>query len=144
MKLDLPIAFLSGQEIGDALNKEYRQYLAGDLKKEQKHLPFILDDIEVGMSYYQQFTADAPHMHPIATEHGYILQGAVRVKRLDKDNEEYEFHTGDFFVIQKGIPYASKCMAETKVLFIKSPGINDKTVVEIDEAAQKWLSAWDI
>lgn len=143
MKIDLPIAFLSGQEIESALNKEYRQYLAGDLKKEQAHLPFIYDDIEVGMSYYQKFTADTPHMHPIATEHGYILQGAVRVMRLDK-HEEHEFRTGDFFVIQKGIPYASKCNAETKVLFIKAPGTNDKTVVDVDEATTKWLSAWDI
>ena len=144
MRIDLPIGFLRGEEIDEALNKEYRQYLAGNLTKEQKHLPYIADDIEVGISNYTEFTADKPHMHPVATEHGYILQGALRIKRLDSNQEAEEFRTGDFFVIQKGIPYASKSIAGTKVLFIKSPGINDKTVVDVDDETALWLSAWDI
>lgn len=143
MKIDLPISFITNEEINDALAKEYRQYLAGNLTREQEHLPYIMDDIEVGISHYEEFTADKPHVHPIATEHGYILQGTLRVKRLDEKKEQYEFHAGDFFVVQKGIPYASKSIAGTKILFIKSPGINDKTLVEIDSETESWLSSWD-
>lgn len=144
MKIDAPVAFLRGEEIEEALQQEYRQYLAGQLTKEQKHLPFISDDIEVGMSHYEVFTADKPHVHPVATEHGYVLQGALRAKRLDGDGEEYEFRAGDFFVIQKGIPYATKNAAGTRILFIKSPGINDKTTVDVDSETATWLSAWDV
>ena len=54
---------LKGKSIEDALSKEYRQYLAGRLKKEQPFLKHIDDDIEIGISNYVTFTADKPHMH---------------------------------------------------------------------------------
>ena len=144
MKIEAPIAVLRGASIENALAKEYRQYLAGRLTREQAHLPCITDDIEVGISRYDVFTADKPHVHPIATEHGYVLQGSIRIKRLDGEQEEYEFCEGDFFVVQKGIPCAAKNAAGTKILFIKSPGINDKTLVAIDKKTETWLSAWDV
>lgn len=133
---------LRGAQIEDALSKEYRQYLTGHLSRPQEHLDFIEDDIEIGMSHYRCFTADAPHCHPIATEHGYVLQGALRLRLLDS-GEEYEFRQGDFFVLQRGVPYASKNAPDTKILFIKSPGINDKTPVEPDDETRRWLSSWE-
>lgn len=126
-----------------ALKKEYRQYLAGHLKKPQPYLKHIDDDIEVGISFYEDFKADKPHVHPQCTEHGYVLQGAVKVLLLDGSNKEYELTCGDFFVLRPGIPYATKNNAGTKVLFIKSPGINDKQLVDVNDDLNKWLSAWN-
>ncbi|MBQ8688174.1 MAG: cupin domain-containing protein [Ruminococcus sp.] len=126
-----------------ALEQEYRQYLTGHLSRPQPFLQHVEDDIEIGISHYREFTADTPHMHPAATEHAYILQGSVKVKLLDGSAAEYEFHEGDFFVLQPGIACAAKNKADTKVLFIKSPGVNDKTVVEVDEETEKWLRTWE-
>lgn len=129
-------------EIDNALAKEYRQYLTGKLSREQKHLKHIEDDIEIGVSYYESFAADTPHVHPVATEHGYVLQGSIKMRCTDSA-EEYEFSAGDFFVVPVGVPYASKNAPGTKVLFIKSPGINDKTPVDVDQETENWLLQWD-
>lgn len=144
MNTDFTIKSLSKEQIDGALEKEYRQYLAGRLTRVQKYLPHIDDDIEVGISYYKDFTADKPHKHPIATEHGYVLEGLVRIKLIEGEKKEYEFKSGDFFVIEKNVPYVTKNAAGTKILFIKSPGINDKTVIEVDYEILDWLSRWDI
>lgn len=130
--------------LNGALEKEYRQYLTGHLQRSQEHLQHIDDDIEIGVSHYKAFTADKPHMHPSCTEHSLVLQGSLRVRLLDGSKEEYEFHEGDFFLLRPGIPYASKNAPDTRILFIKSPGINDKVLVEIDEETKIWLSAWDV
>ena len=126
----------------EALGKKYRVYLAGKLKRPQPELVHIQDEIEVGVSYYQAFTADTPHLHPIATEHAYVLEGCLRVKLLE-NGEEYEVKKGDFFVLRPNTAYATKNQAGTKILFVKSPEGNDKQVVEVDEEIKKWLSAWD-
>ena len=133
---------LKGKSIEDALSKEYRQYLAGRLKKEQPFLKHIDDDIEIGISNYVTFTADKPHMHTQCTEHNYVLRGKMKVKLLDGSCEEYEFSEGDLFVLRPGTPYAAKNEAGTRVLFIKSPGINDKTEVAVDVETQRWLLSW--
>ena len=131
------------EELDKALNREFRQYLTGHLSRPQPFLQHIEDDIEVGISYYKEFTADTPHVHPIATEHVYVLEGSIKVKLLDGSNREEVINNGDFFVFSPGVPHATKNTANTKVLFIKSPGGNDKTLVEIDESTKKWLKTWD-
>lgn len=135
---------ITSEEISTALDKKYRQYLTGRLKKPQKELKHIEDDIEIGISYYKDFTPDTPHMHPVATEHAYVLEGCIRVKLLDGSGEEFEINKGDFFVLKPGNAYATKNQAGTRVLFIKAPEGNDKAPVEIDEETKKWLSAWDV
>lgn len=129
-------------EIDRAFEKEQRQYLTGHLEKPQI-LQHIDDDIEIGISQYREFTANIPHMHPIATEHNYILEGCIRIRLCDGSDAELEFKAGDFFVLRPGTPYASKNAAGTKILFVKTPGINDKTVIQVDEKTKKWLSAWE-
>ena len=133
---------LRKKQIDAALDKEYRQYLTGHLG-----LPQILDhyeeDAEIGMSYYKEFTADKPHMHPICTEHAYVLEGALRILLLDGSKKEYEFLPGDFFALEPDVPYAGKNKAGTRILFIKTPGANDKTLVEPDAYTLQWLSQWD-
>ena len=126
------LEWIRREALENALAQEYRQYLTGHLQRPQPHLQHIEDDIEVGISHYRTFTADKPHVHPVATEHGYILQGCLRLRLLDSSEQEQEFHAGDFFVLQP-----------TKILFIKAPGINDKTDVPVTEELTRWLSSWD-
>lgn len=138
------IGIIRKAALEEALALEYRQYLTGHLQRPQKHLEHIDDDIEIGISHYREFTADKPHMHPVCTEHGVVLQGSLRMRLLDGSGEEYQFDEGDFFLLRPGIPYATKNAAGTRVLFIKSPGQNDKTDVEPDEETSRWLTAWEI
>lgn len=135
--------YIRAEEIESAFSHEYRHYLTGHLSRAQLFLKHIDDDIEVGMSDYKDFTADVPHVHPVATEHGYVLKGAVRIRSFEPEGmEETEYHEGDFFVIRPGVSHASKNAAGTRILFIKSPGINDKTVIPVDEDTQNWLKKW--
>ena len=134
---------IKNEVIENALSKEYRQYLTGHLHKTQPFIEHIDDDIEIGISYYREFTADSPHVHPICTEHSYILEGSMKILLLDGSKEEYELTKGDFFVLRPGIPYVSKNAGGTKVLFIKSPGRNDKTLIEVDNNTEKWLNSWE-
>lgn len=135
--------YITHEDIDGALSQVYRQYLTGHLGMPQPLLKHIDSDIEVGISRYQEFTADKPHVHPIAEEHGYILHGSLRCRILDGSHTEMEFKEGDYFVIPPGEPHVSKNAAGTVVLFIKSPGVNDKTIVEIDEETERWLQSWD-
>ena len=134
---------IRGSEIEKALEKEYRQYLTGHLQRPQPYLPHIEDDIEVGMSHYKEFTTDTPHVHPVCTEHGYVLKGKLKLRILDGSMREYEYHQGDFFVLRPNTPYATKNDADTQILFIKHPAVNDKTLVEVDEATREWLKRWE-
>lgn len=138
------LCVIRNAELNSALEKEYRQYLAGHLQHPQEHLQHIDDDIEIGVSYYKTFTADKPHIHPSCTEHSLVLQGCLRMRLLDGSREEYEFREGDFFILRPGVPYAAKNASDTRILFIKSPGVNDKVVVEMDEETKAWLSEWDV
>lgn len=135
--------FIKNKEINNALDIDYRQYLTGHLSRPQivKHID---SDIEVGISYYKKFTADIPHVHPIADEHCYVLCGKVKVRCFEEEMKEYEFNEGDFFFIPKGIPHASKNYEGTKVLFIKNPSINDKTIIDVDENTKEWLKKWEL
>lgn len=135
--------FIKNEQLEEALSKDYRQYLTGNLTRPQ-YLKYITDDIEIGISDYAEFTADVPHYHPIASEKAFILKGRVRVRCFENDTvEEEEFSAGDFFLIRPGVRHASKNAAGTRVLFIKSPGVNDKTPYEVDAATRAWLSSWD-
>lgn len=130
-------------EISQALQKQYRQYLCGRLEKPQPYLEHIEDDIEVGISWYQSFKADQPHIHPICVERTYVLEGCIRFRLLDGSGKTFELQQGDFFILPPNTPYVTKNTAGTKVLFIKSPGTNDKLLVEVDQETEKWMSAWD-
>lgn len=134
---------LRSEQIEEAIKKQYRQYLTGHMEYPQKYLRNIEDDIEIGISQYDEFTADKPHMHPVATEHGYVLEGALKVKLLDGSGAEYEFKKGDFFLLRPDIPYATKNAPGSRILFIKSPGGNDKRLVEVTPETEQWLSSWD-
>lgn len=129
------------EQIDQAHKLHYRQYLTGHLKHPQE-LPHIDDDIEVGISSYEVFTADTPHVHPKCTEHAYVLEGSLKMRILET-KEEIHLNQGDFLVLRPNTPYATKNAPHTKILFIKHPAIEDKTLVQIAEETKEWLKSWE-
>lgn len=117
---------ISKEEIEKALEVTNRQYLVGHLG-----LPQIINhidekDLEIGISYYREDNSYEPaHWHPIQKEYQYVLQGQTVYTNV-VTGEKYEYREGDFYAIYPEICYEQVCSANTKILFIKVPSINDK------------------
>ena len=78
---------ICGNDLDKALESAYRVYLCGDLKKPQD-LKWIHDEnVEMGISYYKEFTADQPHYHLHATEYNFILEGKSKFLLVDEKKE---------------------------------------------------------
>ena len=138
------IKHIHGDMLIQALSKKYRLYLCGNLELPQNELDCFSDDnLEIGISCHDKFTADVPHFHTHATEYIYIIQGAVKIFLIN-ENKEYVFEKDSFFVLQPNSPYASKNKAGTQTLFVKCPGGNDKQTVDVDTNLMQWLSTWDV
>lgn len=121
------------------LKNETRQYLAGNLKNPQKINHINDENIEIGITDYNEYTTEVVHYHTIATEYQYMLSGWT--KYLDVETgEEYEFKEGDFYCIEKNTKYAQKSKKGTRILFIKTPSINDKIVVEKSDMVREWYN----
>lgn len=131
--------FLSHQDIFDATNKSYRQYFTGNLSRPQLLRHLHSENIEIGISVYQNFTADTPHMHTTTADMIYVLSGEYHILLIEKW-ENIIMHSGDFISIPLNTPYASKAKAGTSVLFIKSCKGNDKVPVSINENLYQWLN----
>ncbi len=129
---------ISSSAILQALEKNSRQYLAGDLKQPQEIQHIHDEAVEAGISFYKTFTADKPHIHSTVTEYQYVLEGSSQIKDL-QTKEIIKLAAGDFYIVKANTPYAQKSMPNTKILFFKNPGVNDKIPVEIDEATKEWL-----
>ena len=129
---------ISGKKIDEALGKTNRQYLVGNLKEPQILEHINDDEVEIGISYYKEFTTDKPHKHSEVTEYQIILQGKSSIKNLIT-NEIIELNEGDFYIVHKNTPYAQKSAKNTKILFFKHPGMNDKILVDIDSVTRDWL-----
>lgn len=129
---------ISKDELEKTLSNNNRQYLVGDLKLPQE-LQHIHDgNVGVGISHYKSFTSDLPHIHPKVTEYQLMLQGYSEIKNLIT-NEITKLYAGDFFLVENGTPYAQKLEEDTKIMFMKHPGMNDKELVEINEETKQWL-----
>ena len=132
---------ICGNDLDKALESAYRVYLCGDLKKPQD-LKWIHDEnVEMGISYYKEFTADQPHYHLHATEYNFILEGKSKFLLVD-EKKEIELEKNSLFVLPPMTKYASKHTAGTKILFFKAPGGNDKTLVELNTYLEQWLASW--
>ncbi len=133
--------FINGKDIQTALEFVNRVYLCGNLQKPQD-LQWICDNQnEVGISYYRQFTADQPHYHTTAKEYNFIISGETKVFLID-EGHEFLFKAGSIFVLPPMTKYASKHTENTKILFFKSPGGNDKILVDADSKLKEWLASW--
>jgi quercetin dioxygenase-like cupin family protein len=136
------IEFIQSKIIENALQKNDRQYLAGDLKLPQE-LSHIFDaDIEVGITKYNKYTVEQPHMHPWTTEYTYIVEGETKyVDIISK--REYHFKKGDFYIIRNNTVTTEKSLPGTMIVAVKVPGGNDKTPVDADERIKLWYAAWE-
>lgn len=130
------------ETLNQALEKNYRQYLCGMLERPQELNEIRDDSIELGISVYDEFRADAPHAHSKSTEYLYILEGQSKLLYLDTQ-EECVLQKGDFARILPNTYYASKHAPSTKTLFVKSTCGNDKMVASsLSKSVSDWLNKW--
>lgn len=124
--------------IQKSLEESTRQYFVGNLKRPQE-LPFIKsEELEIGITSYDSFVSEPTHYHTVATEYQYMISG--RTQYMDVETKEvYEFHAGDFYMIESNTKYAQRSKPGTKILFIKVPSINDKQVPNVDDDVISWL-----
>lgn len=129
---------INNETIKKSLEKSTRQYFAGNLSKPQE-IEFVRDErLEIGISSYSEYKHEPTHVHEIATEYQYMISGWTEYMDVET-GKIYEFKRGDFFAIMPGTSYAQRVKAGTNILFIKTPSINDKKLVEISEEQQNWL-----
>ncbi len=130
---------ISGAAIKDALSGTTRQYLAGNLKRPHDLQHVYHEGVEVGITKYTCPTTEAPHTHSIAYELQLMITG--RTAYLDMDTgAEHVFVSGDFYVIEPGFKYAQKSDAGTEILFIKTPSIDDKILIENSAEVYAWFN----
>lgn len=130
---------LEAKDIEEVLETCSRQYLAGDLKKPQT-LPFIRDPrLEIGITDYKEYTVEKPHVHDQTHEYQYMLQGETEYMNVDT-GEIFRFSEGDFYYIPTLTPYAQRSAPGTRILFIKTPSMNDKKELEETEQVKQWYA----
>lgn len=112
-------------DINDILSKVKRQYFVGNLANPQEIEHVHSEDLEIGITFYDVETTEEPHWHPVQTEFGYMLSGECTWVDI-QSNEEVTYYEGDFFSIKSNTCYTQTAKANTKILFIKTPSINDK------------------
>ena len=129
---------IDSETIAESLRNTTRHYFVGNLTNPQK-ITFIRDErLEIGISSYPEFKAEPTHIHEIATEYQYMISGYTEYMDVET-GEVFSFKEGDFYVIEPKTVYSQRVKAGTKILFIKVPSINDKSLVEINEEQLKWL-----
>jgi quercetin dioxygenase-like cupin family protein len=133
------IEVLTRPAIEASLEDSTRQYLTGTLHRPQE-LEHVEDsDLEMGLSDYAETAADQPHIHSRAREYQYVISGRAFIREL-ATGRTHELSAGDFYVIHPGTPYAQKSAAGTRILFVKYPAGNDKSVVAVDDETTRWLA----
>lgn len=138
-KTDGPF-IIPAQELNAVLKTSSRIYLSGDLKNPQTGLrPLTSTAVEMGVSQYDAFSSDTPHMHLSNIELNYVVEGETHLFDIER-NTVWELPAGSVFILEPNTPYATKHKGGTKVVFFKSPGGNDKMPVEVTSEVQQWLN----
>ena len=120
---------ITDEEIRNVLKKTSRQYFVGNLKNPQT-IEAILDErLEIGISYYQVDQIEPAHVHSVATEYQYVISGKTEYVELETGQKSF-FNEGDFYAIFPNTTYLQYVHPGTKILFIKTPSINDKKLVD--------------
>ena len=133
---------VNGQQVRETLFKQIRIYLCGDLS-EPEDFEFVKNDgLEIGISHYDEYTAEKAHLHKWNHEYNIIRSGAVKVYVFN-EHKEYEFHQDDMYVIEPEIEYVTKALKGTEVLFVKCPGGNDKELLPVTYAILSWGKDWN-
>lgn len=133
---------IKNEDINTALINEKRIYLSGNLKEVNKIEHIQTDGYEIGISNYDKFTCERAHYHSYNFEFNYVLEGVVKVY-IFSEKKEYILKKGDLFLIEPNMIYISKAIANTRVLFTKNPGGNDKILTpEYEENIKDWMENW--
>jgi 8-oxo-dGTP diphosphatase len=113
------------QEIEDGLRESSRQYLVGNLALSQIIQHISEEDLEIGITDYNEKTQEKPHWHLKQKEYQYVISGITQYRIIGTE-DIMEFKQGDFYAIYPSICYEQISEAGTRILFIKVPSINDK------------------
>ena len=132
---------IKNEDIEKGLNEKERLYLCGNLKFPNgvEHIP--TEKYEIGISKYCDYNVNQPHYHSYNTEYNYVLEGEIKILLIG-ENKEFHFKKGDLFVINPFEEYVCKCLGDTKILFSKVPGGNDKVKLAITEEIKHWGRQW--
>ena len=64
------------------------------------------------------------HYHAVNDELFYIISGSIRLTaKKDEITEEYSFHTGDMFLVRKGIRHHFEFLADTQLIGLYDIGV---------------------
>ena len=132
---------ITGKDIRSALARQLRIYLCGNLSKPEEINSILTDGLEIGISHYDTFTMEKAHLHKWNHEYNFIKSGSVKVYVFD-EHKEYEFHQDDMYVIEPGMAYVTKAQPDTEVIFVKSPGGNDKQLIPHTDVINQWGKEW--
>lgn len=136
--------YIRSTDLQNALNKNKRVYLCGNLKQKAEYKYIQTDSYEIGISQYDEFTVEQAHLHRFNTEYNFVMEGKVKVF-IFKENKEYICDAGSIFVIEPGMPYKTKAMKGTKVIFSKVPGGNDKELTpQFEKGIGNWAKSWEM
>lgn len=133
---------VSGKGVRDSLSNQIRVYLCGHLDSPEPFEHINTDGLEIGISHYDDYTAEKPHLHKWNYEYNYVKSGFVKVYNFN-EQKEYEFHQDDMYLIEPDMPYITKALPGTEVLFVKSPGGNDKELIPVTEQITNWGKDWE-
>ena len=133
------VVYMTSDEIMSAFSQKERQYLQGNLKREQD-LPYVHSvNSEIGISYYREYSYDEAHYHEKITETNYILEGKICMKIIDT-GAEFVLEKGGMFSIPPKTTHILKAQPGTKIIFFKDHATNDKKVVDIEKLdLDEWL-----
>lgn len=133
---------VNGCNVRDAFQKQIRVYLCGKLSKQESFEHINTDGLEIGVSHYSEYTAEKAHLHKWNYEYNLVKSGSVKVYSFDEE-KEYEFHQDDMYEIKPNMRYITKALSGTEVIFIKTPGGNDKELLPVTDAIINWGKDWN-
>lgn len=133
---------VEGTKVRESLAHQIRVYLCGKLDAPEPFNPIQTEGLEIGISHYQEFTVEKPHLHTWNHEYNFVKSGSVKVYVFD-EHQEYEFQQDDMYMIEPNMPYITKAQPGTEVIFVKSPGGNDKELVPVTDSMKKWGETWE-
>ena len=133
---------VNGKQVRKSLSERIRVYLCGDLSAPEDFEFVKTDGLEIGISHYDSFVAEKAHLHKWNHEYNFVKSGSVKVYNFDEE-KEYEFHKDDMYVVEPNMRYVTKAQPGTEVIFVKSPGGDDKELLPVTGEIANWSKNWD-
>lgn len=133
---------IRGTEIENALHARGRVYLCGQLQGDNPIDYYRNEGYEIGISQYDCFKYETPHLHAYNVEYNYVIEGCIKVVLINQD-KEFVFEKGDLFIIEPNEPHVGKAMPGSRTIFSKVPGGNDKVLVPTNDRLERWGASWE-